>query len=168
MKKSLLVFGIVAVASLSAKGGQAATDTAQFSNTITINTNCTIDATGTGLDFGTHGVLTSVIQVNTSFTVQCTTGLTYDIGLDGGTNGGTTTTRTLYGGGGGGPETVNYKMFSDAGHSQNWGNTVATDTPAQSTGNGAAQSHTVYGQVPVQATPTAGTFNDTITITVTF
>jgi len=66
-----------------------------------------------------------------------------------------------------GAEFVNYQMFSDSGRSSNWGDVVGTDTVA-STGNGAAQIHTIYGRVPVQSTPSAGTYLDTVTVTVTF
>jgi len=48
-----------------------------------------------------------------------------------------------------------------------WGNTVGTNTVA-GTGTGNSQSLTVYGNVPAQATPPAATYNDTITVTVTY
>jgi spore coat protein U-like protein len=49
----------------------------------------------------------------------------------------------------------------------NWGQTVGTDT-VSSTGTGAVQSFTVYGQVPAQSTPAPGAYSDTITVTVTY
>jgi len=48
-----------------------------------------------------------------------------------------------------------------------WGNTVYIDT-VSATGNGAAQSYTVYGRIPAQTTPAPNTYTDTITITVTY
>jgi spore coat protein U-like protein len=48
-----------------------------------------------------------------------------------------------------------------------WGDTIGSDTVA-GTGNGAAQSYTVFGLVPVQTTPGPGTYNDVITVTVTY
>lgn len=42
---------------------------------------------------------------------------------------------------------------------------VSTDTVA---GNGNAQSYTVYGRVPPQATPAPGTYLSTVTATVVF
>ena len=66
-----------------------------------------------------------------------------------------------------GAATVSYSMYSNAGRTTNWGNTVGTDTVA-ATGNGAAQSYTVYGRVPPQTTPAPGTYTDTITATVTY
>jgi spore coat protein U-like protein len=49
----------------------------------------------------------------------------------------------------------------------NWGNTVGTDTVA-GTGNGSGQVYTVYGQISAQTTPAPGTYNDTITVTITY
>ena len=48
-----------------------------------------------------------------------------------------------------------------------WGNTVGTDT-VSATGSGASQAYTVYGRVPMQTTPAAATYTDTITVTVTY
>jgi spore coat protein U-like protein len=66
-----------------------------------------------------------------------------------------------------GANTVNYTLYSNSGRTTVWGNTVGTDTQA-ATGNGSAQSYTVYGRVPSQAAPAPGTYSDTITVTVTY
>jgi spore coat protein U-like protein len=58
-------------------------------------------------------------------------------------------------------------LYSNAGRTTVWGNTVGTDTVA-GTGTGATQSLTVYGRVPVQSTPGAGTYTDTVITTVTY
>ena len=83
-------------------------------------------------------------------------------GLDAGSNG-TVATRKMVNGAAG----VNYMMYSDSGRATNWGETVGTDT-VSATGNGAAQTHTIYGRVPAQTTPAANTYTDTVTVTVTF
>ena len=36
------------------------------------------------------------------------------------------------------------------------------------TGSGVSQSFTVYGRVPAQSTPAAGSYTDTIKVTVTY
>ena len=66
-----------------------------------------------------------------------------------------------------GGNTVNYSLYSDSGRTTVWGNTVGTNTVA-ATGNGAAQSYTVYGRVTAQTTPAPATYTDTITVTVTY
>jgi spore coat protein U-like protein len=62
---------------------------------------------------------------------------------------------------------LHYSLFSNAGRTTNWGNTVGTDTLA-GTGSGAAQLLTVYGQIPAAQFPRPGSYADTITATITY
>jgi spore coat protein U-like protein len=62
---------------------------------------------------------------------------------------------------------INYSLFRDAPMTLNWGQTIGTDT-VPGTGNGSAQPYQVYGQIPTQTTPAPDTYNDTITVTVTY
>jgi spore coat protein U-like protein len=142
----------------------AATATGTFQVQITIQATCIL-VSSTNLNFGTNGVLSANINQTSTITVQCTNTTPYNIGLNAGVNGGSVTTRQMKGG----PtsQLINYSLFSNAGLTQNWGQTVGTDTVA-ATGNGAAQGFTVFGQVPAQTTPTPGTYTDTITVTVTY
>jgi spore coat protein U-like protein len=116
------------------------------------------------LNFGTQNILTANVDVQANFSVQCTNTTPYNIGLNAGsTAGGTIATRLMTSG----AATVQYRMYSDAARTVNWGNTVGTDT-VSGTGNGSAQALTVYGRVPVQATPAPATYNDTVTVTITY
>ena len=58
---------------------------------------------------------------------------------------------------------IAYQLYSNAGLSAVWGNTVGTNT-VTGTGNGGTQNLTVYGNVPVQATPSPGSYSDTVTV----
>ena len=101
---------------------------------------------------------TSAIQVT------CTNTTPYNIGLSAGAGAGATVAvRKMTSG----ANTVNYTLYSNSGRTTVWGVTVGTNTVA-ATGNGAAQSYTVYGRVPPQAAPAPGTYTDTITVTVTY
>ena len=103
-------------------------------------------------------------DATSTVTVQCTITTPFNVGLYGGTTvGGTTTTRLLTNG----SATISYKLYSNAGRTTNWGNTVGTDT-VSGTGNGTTQGHTVYGRVPSQTSVAPGSFTDTITVTVTY
>ncbi|MCI0747358.1 MAG: spore coat U domain-containing protein [Verrucomicrobia subdivision 3 bacterium] len=158
-----LALAPVLLACLSQGKAEAATTTANFQSQITIVADCQIPSTNT-LNFGSNGALTANVDATTTFSVQCTNTTPYDIGLNQGTTaGGTTATRLMTSG----SATVSYQMFSDAARTVNWGNTVGTDTVA-GTGNGAAQSYTIFGRVPAQTTPASGLYTDTVTITVTF
>jgi spore coat protein U-like protein len=159
-----LAFGCtVAALFLATPSAMAATATGSFNSQIIITAQCKVQSAST-LNFGSPGVLDAAVNATSSVSVQCTNGQGYTISLDGG-NGtsGTTTTRTMENG----SEFVNYAMFKDAARTQNWGN-AGGEIMTALTGNGAAQSYTVYGQVPVQTTPTAGTYTDTVTVTVTY
>jgi spore coat protein U-like protein len=155
---------LLALAACSAFSGAglAATATGSFTSQIVITAECKVQSTNT-LDFGSHGVLDANVDATTTFTVQCTNGTGYNVGLNAGSSGGSIATRLMANG----PASVSYRMYSDAGRTTNWGNTVATDTLA-GTGNGSAQTLTIYGRVPIQTTPAAGSYSDTVTITVTY
>lgn len=60
-----------------------------------------------------------------------------------------------------------YALYSDSGRTTNWGNTVSTDT-VPGTGNGSAQTLTVYGRIAAAQYVTPGSYADTITATITY
>ena len=141
----------------------ATTVTTTFQSQITIQAQCLI-VSASNLDFGPQGVLAVAVPQTSTIQVQCTNTTPYTIGLDAGTGASATVaSRKMTSGG----AVVNYSLYTDAGHSTVWGNTPGTDTVA-GTGSGAAQSITVFGLVPVQTTPAPGTYNDTVTVTVTY
>jgi spore coat protein U-like protein len=141
----------------------AATTTSTFQVQVTLTAQCLINSAST-LDFGTQGVLSANVDQTSTIAVQCTDTTPYNIGLNAGTGtGATVATRKLTGG----AATINYTLYSDAGRTTVWGNTVSTDTVA-GTGNGASQNYTVYGRIPAQTTPAPGAYADTITVTVTY
>lgn len=141
----------------------SATTTSTFTVQVAITASCTINSAAT-LNFGSQGVLTSNVDQTSVLQVQCTNTTPYNIGLNAGTGtGATVAARKLTSG----ANTVSYSLYSDSGRATVWGNTVGTDTVA-ATGNGAAQSYTVYGRITAQTTPAPGTYTDTITVTVTY
>jgi spore coat protein U-like protein len=156
------VFSGVQAATYS--NGTAAT---QFTVTLTLQANCTIVANP--LNFGTHGVLSAVVDRQTNVSVTCTNTTPYNVGLDAGNvTGSAVGTRLLAGTTTGNTATtVQFQLYQDAGHAAVWGNTQGTNTVA-GVGTGAAQSLPIYGEVPVQATPDPDTYQTTVTATVYF
>lgn len=110
-------------------------------------------------------MIDTAVEASSAIAVQCTNGTDYDIGLNAGQGSGATVAARLMTGPN--SETVTYSLYTDAGHADVWGDTIGTDTLA-GTGTGAEQTYPVYGQVPVQETPTAGTYADVITVTLTY
>ena len=159
-----ILFGLgvaTLVAALPHSWAAAATATTTFAVSATVTANCTVSASG--LNFGTYSG--AVTNGTTTITTTCSNGSAYTIGLDAGTaTGATVTTRKMKGPG---TNLLGYGLFRDAARSLNWGNTAGTDTVA-STGTGAAQSFTVFGQIPASEFAGVGAYTDTITVTLTF
>jgi spore coat protein U-like protein len=146
-----------------ASSSHASSATVTFNVQMTLTATCIINS-ASNLNFGSQGVLTANVDQSSTIQVQCTNTTPYNIGLDaGGGSGATMAARKMTSGG----TTVTYSLYSDSGHATVWGNTIGSDT-VTGTGSGSAQSFTVYGRVPPQATPAPGTYNDTVTVTVTY
>jgi spore coat protein U-like protein len=133
-----------------------------FTITATISNFCTISATN--LNFGTVANLSTSVAGTSSITLQCTNGDAYSVGLNAGSGSGATIASRLmtYG-----PYTVTYSLYQNSSHSAVWGTTIGTNT-VSGTGSGGNQTLTVYGLVPAQTAPAAGTYNDTVVATVTY
>lgn len=118
---------------------------------------------GSSMAFGAYTQAT--VNQTAAITVLCTNGTSYSIGLDAGVGtGSTTSSRKLTGSSGG---TLNYSLYRDSGRTNNWGSTIGTDTQT-GTGSGQIQTLTVYGQIQAGGTPLAGTYTDTVTVTLTY
>lgn len=141
----------------------AATKTTTFAVRLTLTADCTISAAD--LDFGSHGVLAANVDQTSSLSVTCSNNAPYQVGLDGGTAAGSSIANRLMAGTA--AATVQYQIYRDSNRTQIWGNTPGTDTVG-GTGSGSAQAITMYGRVPAQATPAAGTYTTTVTATVNF
>jgi spore coat protein U-like protein len=136
--------------------------TAPFTVTATVVASCSVSATT--LDFGSTGVLLANVDSSNTLSVMCSNTVPYSISLNGGLSGATEPTlRKMTRS----SEAVTYGLYQNAARSQPWGSTVGTNT-ASGTGSGFAQSFTVYGRVPPQATPNPGTYTDTIIVTVAY
>ena len=130
---------------------------------LTINAGCNVSSTSVA--FPAQSVLASGVNQTGTVAVTCTNTTPYNIELDQGAGSGATVTNRLMTG----PSsaTVAYGLYQDSAHSTNWGKTDGTDTVA-GTGNGSAQTLTVYGHIAAQTTPAPGSYADTVNVTVTF
>ena len=160
--KPLLLTAALVAAGLTVAPANAATVTGNMPVQIIIQNACEITVAPTPMNFGTHGVLSANIDSSSVLTVTCTTGANYNIGLNGGASG-NINARTMTNG----TDFVGYQLYTDAGRTDVWGNTVGTDTEAK-VGTGTVQQFAVYGRVPPQTTPPADTYTDTVLVTVTY
>lgn len=140
---------------------EAATSTSSLAVTSTVLASCNV--TGSSVAFGNY--TSSQLDQSATVAVLCTTGTTYTVALDAGVGtGASTSVRKMTGTGGG---TLNYTLARDSSHSLNWGSTTGADTSA-GTGNGVLQNLTVYGRISSGQLPGAGTYTDTVTVTMTY
>ena len=163
-----IVLSAAIIAALPGLAGAAVysqSKTASFDVTMKIVADCTISASG--IDFGqTQGVLAAAVNGSSSINVTCTNTTPYNVGLNAGTGTGSSGTTRYMNGTGANTNTVKFNLYQAQG-STPWGNTQGTDTMA-GTGTGSAQTLTVYGEIPAQATPTPDNYKSTITATVYF
>ncbi|MBB1472099.1 spore coat U domain-containing protein [Luteimonas sp. MC1782] len=130
---------------------------ATFANTCHVST-------ATDLDFGAVASLPGNRDQTSTIQLRCPAGTPWRVGLDDGSNAAGTTRRMA------GPNGnyLRYELYRDAQRTQRWGGkAIATDNSI-GTGTNATQSLTVHGRVPAQPTPAAGSYSDTVTITLVF
>jgi spore coat protein U-like protein len=147
---------------LSPPGNCSTTILSSFPFTASANVTSQCSVSATTLNFGTVGLLAANTDGTSTVSVQCANGVPYQVGLNNGQHA-SGNIRRMQGPGG----LVTYELYRNSARTQRWGNTLNSDTVIGS-GSGGTQAITVYGRVPAQTTPTAGTYNDTITVTVTY
>lgn len=123
----------------------------------------TCRVTANNLNFGSVSALSANLDVNGSASVTCTNTTPYRVLLNNGLTGTGPTARRMTLGG----NHINYGLYRDAARTLPWGNISGTNSLA-GTGTGSAQTITIYGRVPSQSLPPAGTYSDTIVMTVEY
>ena len=158
IRSSVIAFAVASGLSTSAVAG---TVTSALSVRVVVQPTCTVD--GATLDFGSYtsgqtSDLTAFAQIAYS---NCPAGqLRFQ--LDGGANG-TTTARKLANGSGG---LLSYEVFRDSARTQNFGQGGdARLFELTATGSG---NVSVYGRIPAGQAVPAGTYTDTVVITLDF
>ncbi len=138
----------------------------QVTRTIQVTLQQVLPGCGIGansLNFGNY--TGAVLNATTTIQVACTSGTSYTVGLNAGTAAGATVTKrsmTLNGG----TTLLGYALYSNAGHSANWGN--SSGSWVAGTGDNAIQNLTVYGQIPAGQSVPTGNYTDTIVATLTY
>jgi spore coat protein U-like protein len=140
---------------------QAATATATMPVSATVLAACLVVALP--LAFGNYTGAQNDAQ--STITVTCTPGTTYNVRLDAGTaTGATVTSRAMTFNT---TNTLGYAIYRNAGRTQNWGQTDNTDT-VQGTGSGLPQLLPVYGRIPANEFAANGLYADQIGVTVAY
>jgi spore coat protein U-like protein len=143
----------------------AGTQTTSLTVNATVTANCTIAANPVA--FGSINPLTGLaFDATGSLDVTCTNGAPWTATADAGVGSGATLlTRRMTSSG----NTLNYVLYTNSGRSIVWGSGSGGTGSLTGTGNGAAQSVTIYGRVTAgQTSAPAGTYADTVTVTITY
>jgi len=138
---------------------------------LNITASCDVSGSSSGalasalLDFGSATLLQTAINSTTAASgtqalqMLCNPGVPYTLTFSAGQNATLPADRAMKLQSG--PELVRYQIYTDAARG-----TVLTTKSG--TGTGTPQAVVVYGQVPSQAAPKVGLYQDTIVVTVTF
>ena len=132
-----------------------------FSVTGSVAPICSVSA-GT-LGFGSYSG--SIVNATATVTVNCTNTAPYQVSLSGGSSQSGSARRMA------GPLSsyLSYQLFRDSGRTLTWGDGSAQLGARQGgTGNGSAQSLTVYGRIPAGQTVAAGSYSDSVVVTVEY
>ena len=146
----------------------SATTTATFAVTETVQATCS--ATATTLAFSAYTPGAGAKANNSTISVRCTKNTPYTISLNGGSTAGGTIAQRLMASG---ANTLQYNLFTTAAFGQIFGDGSGTSKTVPGTGAGVATANaiTVFGQLPDSAAnqaAVAGSYSDTITVTVTY
>lgn len=118
--------------------------------------------TATTLAFGT--VAFSTVASTSTVKVTCTGSESYTVALS--TGNGSYSQRQMKSG----SNVLDYNIYTNSGYTSVWGNGSGgtSENSGSFGGSGGNTSFTAYGQVPAQAGPAAGSYSDSITVTVTY
>ena len=157
-RKALATAAVALLLPIAAQAGTASTT---FNVTATVLATCGVSATNVA--FGNYG--SGQVDATGTISVSCTNLAAYTVELDAGTGSGATiASRRMTGPSN---QTLAYTLYHDAARSLLWGTTSGLQSVV-GIGNGAAQALTVYGRIPSAQYPGAGSYSDTITVTVTY
>lgn len=165
MKTSFRTVAAIAAfcASMLASGAaMAASTTTNLSVTANVVSSCMVNSTTT-LAFGAIAAGTLPINNNGSVTFTCSSGTPWFVTANNGSNASGSQPRMVSSG-----QYLSYNIYSDNGRTTAFPTALGTLGSGNTggTGTGGQQTVTVYGQVPSQLLPPAGTYTDTVTLTI--
>jgi spore coat protein U-like protein len=152
---------VIASGSSCAKGSIVASGPALTARA-TVVPQCSVSVRD--IDFGVITSLSAPVDAVGEVSLLCTREADYQIALDPGRGGATLPEQRQMKG----PEgkTLAYGLYLDSSRQQPWG--WSADNGKNGKGAGERQSLAVYGRVHPQTTPPAGSYRDTVVVTVTY
>jgi spore coat protein U-like protein len=141
---------------------------------ITVVNGCILNNVASGvaaigtLNFGNIYKLNAITDAatsvgNGSIALRCTPGTTAKITMDAGLNSSSVNTRKMKLTTG--TATLNYQLYTSSARTTVWDNTVGISVVFNAD---LTQSIPIYGRIPIQTTPTSGSYSDQITVTISY
>lgn len=167
--KRLLALSSLALASALVLLAPAATHAGQATNTLTVSAvvipTCTIDAATLAFgDFGNYDA-TANLDASTTITVRCTEGASFWVGMGLGSNPSGTQRRMSDGAGG----FLNYDLYRAMGPpAVAWDNADPITRIDATTAGYVAYTSTLFGRIPLSQYVPAGSYGDSVQMTVNF
>ena len=156
----------VATLAVAAQPAYAATTTSSLSVDATVTANCSVSTTA--VNFGSVNVLSGAnVDATGGLSVTCTNGTAWAASANAGAGtGASLATRKMASG----ANLLNYGLYTESTRTTVWGDGAGGTTGTFSgTGSGSAQASTIYARVPSgQTSVPAGSYADTVTVTVTY
>ncbi|MET0182525.1 MAG: spore coat U domain-containing protein [Caulobacterales bacterium] len=140
----------------------AGTDDDTMDVTATVLATC--DVIAQDLSFGNYDpIAASNVDAATTVSLTCTNGTPYHLGISlGAGTGASMATRYMKQG----ANQLGYTLYQNGARTTLWG--TATGDSLAGSGTGSAATINVYGRIPMQQAVPAGSYSDTITVTVTW
>jgi spore coat protein U-like protein len=137
----------------------------------TVSANCTISAAN--LNFGTYDPVvanaTANLDVTGSITVACTKGTSASIGLNQGLFPGASSTATVpIRNMGFGTNRLRYDLYRTSPGVGHWGDIATANVANYTSVTKSPTTLNVYGRIPMNQDVSSGTYNDTVTATISF
>lgn len=159
--KPILAISAAFVAAVSGTPAEAGQATAVMQVRATVVESCS--ASADPLDFALETATGAKADGQASVKLSCTGPAAYEIGLDMGQNGARRMIDPISG------AALAYEIYSDPTRSIRWGNAVGIDTVAGTANIDGKAVLTAYGTIVASAEQTiAGTYSDTVVVTVNF
>ena len=143
------------------------TASSNLSVTATVTANCTLSTSAVA--FGSVNTLSGTnVDATGGITVTCTSGTGWTATANAGTGtGASLLTRRMTPATG--TTTLNYSLYTTSARTTVWGDGTGTTGTIANSGTGAAQAIPIYGRVPSgQGSVPAGSYSDTVAVTVTY
>jgi len=160
--KKILNKGLVALAVVAlGVPAFAATTTANFTASATVNASCVISASNIAFAAITPAA-SGTSSATGDLTVTCSNGSNYTMALDKGT--GVDVENRSMGGTGNNGDKLKYNIYTTNAYNTVFGGSATLG----GTGNGLAQTYTMYGQLALNQYIKSDTYTDSLTVTLTY